>query len=255
MSMSLPPGILTKIKLLLNLTQSSNYNEAENARAMADKLIAKYHVTEEDLSSLEEKEYYGEDEKLYVTIGMVGWRRQLALAVATYFDCQIVQEELVPVEGLHQFNYFVYGDNDQVRDVQFVYHAFAKKVEYLVDTRCLGRGDIYLGSYTEGVVEAIKNNIQMFGIDVPEVKRTLKKEVSSEAAPPKSNTLTTTSGHKEEPTDKRVDVNSQSFIKDMVAYFNGIGDGRKLSLEDILSIEVKTWEAKQFQEEKANADV
>lgn len=125
--MSAPPGILAKIKKLLNLATSSNVNEAQNARALADGLMSKYNITEDDLSSLDPKEYYGENEKLFFTMGLSTWRQQLAVAVAGYFDCQIVQEMIVPAEGVEQYTYFVYGDDDQVKDVQFVYHAFAKR--------------------------------------------------------------------------------------------------------------------------------
>jgi hypothetical protein len=235
--MPAPPAILDKVKKLLNLAQSSNLNEAENARAMADKFIAKYNITEEDLASLEPKEFYGENEKLFVTLGIVGWRQQLALAVATYFDCQIVQEELVPAEGIHQFNYFVYGDDDQVKDVQFVYHAFIKKIENLAGERCWGRGPVYVDSYCEGVVESVKWNIQMYGIDIPDVKRPLKKE--EQAPPPNSKTITKSGPDKEEPTEKRVDVNANSLIKDIMAYFKGVDDGRELSLKSILELEVE----------------
>jgi hypothetical protein len=233
--MSAPPAILDKVKKLLNLASSSNPNEAENAQAMADKLIAKYNITEEDLASLEPKVFYGEDEKLFVTLGIVGWRQQLALAVATYFDCQIVQEELVPVDGAHQFNYFVYGDPDQVKDTQFVYHAFIKKIENLSDTRCFGRGPIYVDSYCEGVVESVRWNIDMYGIEVPEIKKPLKKE--EQAAPLNSKTIVKSGTEKDEPTDKRVDVNKHSIIKDIMAYFKGVDDGKALSLQDILEIE------------------
>jgi hypothetical protein len=235
--MSVPQAVLHKVKLLLNLAQSSNQNEADNARTMADKLIAKHNITEDDIASLDEKVYYGEDEKLFVTLGIVGWRQQLALAIATYFDCQIVQEELVPGEGVHQFNYFVYGDTDQVKDTQFVYHAFSNKVELLSDTQCLGRGPIYIDSYCEGVVESVRYNIQMYGIDIPEIKSTLNKEQHAPA--PTTKSLAKSKEEKDEPTDKRVDVNSQSLIKDVMAYFKGVDDGKNLSLQDVLAMAVE----------------
>lgn len=232
------PAILNKIKLLLKLTESPNANEAETARAMADKLIAKYNVTEEQLKSIDDKEMYGDNEKLFVTLGIVGWRQQLALAVAKYFDCQIIQEELVPLEGIHQFSYFVYGDDDQVKDVKFVYHAFRKKIENLVDSKCIGRGPVYVDSYSEGVVEAIKNNIAIYGIDIPEIKRPIKKEDGQQKSG-SSTAIATTATVKENPTDRRVDVNDQSMIKDIMAYFRGIDDGKSISLEHILELEAE----------------
>lgn len=236
--MSAPISILQKVKLLLNLATSSNPNEAANARELAEKLIAKYNITEAELSSLDPKEYYGENEKLFVSFGMVHWRQMLALVVSKYFDCQIVQEEMMPAngaEGIHEFRYYVYGDDDQVKNTQFVYHAFAKKIDNLVSVRCIGRGAIHIDSYCEGVVESIRHNVEMFGIDVPEVKRTLKKE--EQAAPPTSNTIVKSGDNKEEPTDKRVDINNGSLIKDIMAYFKGLEDGKNLSLQDVLELE------------------
>jgi hypothetical protein len=250
--MSCPPAILNKIKLLLNLATSPNPNEAENAQAMADKLIAKHNVTAEELASLDKKAFYGEDEKLFITLGIVGWKQQLALVVATFFDCQIVQEELVPGEGAHQFNYYVYGDDDQVKDTQFVYHAFAKKIEKLSDAKCMGRGPIYIDSYCEGVTESVKWNIKMYGIDMPEINKPLKKE---EVVVPTNSKALTKSGTKEEPVDnRRVNVNDGSMIKDIMAYFKGVDDGKDMSLKDILSLEVKTKEAEQLKESEEKAE-
>lgn len=241
--MSAPPAILNKVKLLLNLANSPEQNEADNARAMADKLISKYNITEEELASLEEKVFYDEDDKLFSTFHIVSWRQQLAVAVSSYFDCQIVLEELVPGQGQREYKYFVYGDEDQVKDTQFVYHAFAKKVDNLVDTRCFGRGGIYIDSYCEGVIESIKWNIQMHGIDIPEIKSPLKTE---QATAPTTKSLATTAVEKEEPTDKRIDITKQSFIKDVMAYFKGVDDGKNLSLKDILELEVENERAKEL---------
>jgi len=229
--------LLSKIKKLLSLGQSPNVNEAENARAMADKLIAKHNVTEEELASIADKgELYGDNEKIFSTIGIVGWKQQLALAIATYLDCQIIQEEAVPSEGPHQFSYFAYGDDDQVHKIQFVFHAFLRKIIILSDTKCLGKDANYIDSYCEGVVESIKSNIHLYGIDIPEIKKPLKQV---EEATSNNKTALTKPGTKEEPTKERVDVNSQSFVHDVVAYFLGVGDGRKLNLEDILELEIK----------------
>lgn len=242
--MSAPPGILAKIKKLLSLATSSNPNEAANAQALADGLMAKHNITEADLASLDPKEYYGENEKLFFSVGLSNWRQQLAVGVASYFDCQIVQEQLGAAEGEATYTYFVYGDDDQVKDVQFVYHAFAKKVNNLVDTRCLGRGPVYIESYCDGVVDSIKMNIQLYGIEVPEIKRPLKQE--EKAAPPTSNTIVKSGDNKENPTDNKININKGLIIKDIMAYFKGIDDGKNLSLADILEIEAETANAKEI---------
>lgn len=235
-------AVLQKIKLLLKLASSPNENEAANARAMADKLISKYNITEEELKSIEDKKpLYGEDDKLFVTIGICGWRQQLALAIGKHFLCQIVQEELVPAEGLHQYNYYVYGDPEDSDNVKFVYHTFSKKIDDLISKKCIGRGNIYVSSYCEGVVEAIKNNIYWEGIDIPDIKKP-KRDVVPEEQKILSNGPGDIVKHKEEkekPTEKSVDVNSQSMIKDVAAYFKGIADGKDFHLNEILELEAE----------------
>lgn len=231
--------ILSKIKLLLKLANSPNPHEAQNAREMADRLISKYKITPEQLKELEDKKpLYGENEKLFVTWGIEGWRQQLALAIGTHFECQIVQEEVVPVDGLHQFNYYVYGDEPDVINVKFVYNAFIKKIEEYILTRCVGRGPIYISSYCEGLVEGIKNNIMWEGIDIPEVRKPSATTNTSITPADSGANLVPNKEEKEKPADKSVDVNSQSLIKDVMAYFKGLDDGKGLSLQDILELEV-----------------
>jgi hypothetical protein len=247
--MPAPPSILTKVKLLLNLASSPNPNEADNARAMADKLISKYNITEEELSSLDPKEYYGENEKLFVTFGVVMWRQQLAVAVAKYFDCQIVQEELRPAGGedtIVELHHYVYGDDDQVKDTQFVYHAFAKKIDNFCDTRCIGRGPIYLESYCEGVVESVKWNIEMYGIDIPEIKKPIKKQEEKSMSIPTTGIIK--SGDKEEPVDNKRKNIDGTLIKDVMAYFKGIDDGKNLSFKEVLELAVQVEESPQIAE-------
>jgi Protein of unknown function (DUF2786) len=247
--MPAPPAILAKVKKLLALATSSNPNEAANAQELADKLIAKYNITEADLSSLDPKEYYGENEKLFVTFGAIVWKQQLAVAVAKYFDCQIVQEEHRPAGAAEdvtgEFHHFVYGDDDQVKDTQFVYHAFEKKINNLVDTRCIGRGPIYKDSYCEGVVDSVKWNIEMYGIEIPEIKKPLKKEEKSMSIP---TTGMIKSSDKEEPVENRRKNIDGTFIKDIMAYFKGIDDGKHLSLQDILELEVQNQESPRIAE-------
>ena len=242
--MSVPPAILNKVKLLFKLATSPNPNEAENARVKAEELIAKHGITEADLASLDEKVFYGEEEKLFITIGIVGWKQILSLAIATYFDCQIIQEQTTVSGGgdddVSSYTYFVYGDDDQIKDTQFVWRAFTKKIDNLIVGRCFQRGPVYIDSYCEGLVESIKWNIQMYGIEIPEIKKKLIKQ-EEQAAPPTTHTLATVG--KEEPTENRVNVNTGSLIKDIQAYFRGIDDGKNLSLQDILELEVTNKES------------
>lgn len=238
--MPTPPTILNKVKLLLKLSGSPNPHEADSARKLAEGLIKKHNITPEELESIKDpKPLYGEEEKLYSSTGIIGWKRQLALCIGTHFDCQIVQEELVPYEGEHQFDYYVYGDVNDVANTQLSFHTFVKQVEQLVSTRCLLKGPIYIASYCEGIADSIKQNILAHGIELPE-KQQIKSEDNPQAITPKSEELTKIKEDKPKPAERSVDVNSQSLVQDIGAYFNGIYDGRELFLKDILELEDET---------------
>lgn len=231
------PSIINKVKLLLKLATSPNENEATAAREMAERLIAKYNISQGQLDAADEPPpLYGENERIYSTEGLVSWKQQLVLAVANYFECQVVVEELGGTEP-HKFSYFAYGDDDQVKDTQFAYRAFEKKVEELVLSRCLGRGPIYLDSYCEGVVESIRWNIDMDGIEIPNINRKARKV--EEAAPPTSSSLARVEGDKPTPTKNRTQVQGK-LIKDIMAYFKGVDDGKHISLQDVLEIEAQS---------------
>lgn len=248
--MSAPENILAKVKLLLNLTSSPNAHEAEAARGMVDKLIAKYEITEEELASLEEKKpLYGEDDKLFVTIGLVSWKQRLATVIAKQLFCHIVQEELVPVEGLHQFSYFVYGDPEDALNVKFAFYIFINRIEEMINTKCVGRGQIYIESYSEGLVEAIANNIYWEGIQIPNLK-SRKKSETPETEKVLNNGSPNMAIHKEEkekPLEQTVNVNAGPIIKDVAAYFKGITDGQRFSFNDILELEMENERIKELQ--------
>lgn len=241
--MPTPPHILNKIKLLLKLATSPNPHEAESAQRLADGLIEKHGVTAEEIAALDPKPLYGDNDKLYTTIGIVAWRQQLAVAVATHLECQIVQVELVPSEGEHPFEYYVYGEPEDVKNVQFAFRAFAKKVEFLADTQCLGRGPVYVGSYCEGVVDAIKQNIVLYGIDLPEIKKPVKQVETQVIS--KGEEITKP---KPEAAEKHIDISGKNKVQDIMAYFKGVADGRDLFLEDILAIASENEEAQKLQE-------
>lgn len=240
--MSTPESILSKVKLLLNLQRSPNPHEAENARTMVETLVSKYNISPDELASLEEKKpLYGDDDKLFITFGLVGWKQSLALTIAKQFYCQIVQEELVPVEGLHQYTYYVYGDKEDADNVKFVYQTFSDRIEEFVEKNCIGRGPIYTSSYTEGLVEIINNTIVWEGIDIPNIKvpsREKPVDVPERTLNNGSSNLSVKREEKEKPCAETVAPQGGTMFKDMRAYFQGLQDGalicKNWSHEDLL---------------------
>lgn len=254
--MATPEHILQKVKLLINLSESPNKHEAENANVMVQKLIAKYGITQEELKSLEEKSpLWAEENRLFTTIGIVSWKQKLVLTIAKQFYCQIIQEEVSPGAGLKQYNYYAYGDSEDEAIVRFVYDTFSARIEEVVAQKCIGRGPIYVGSYTEGMVEAINNTIVWEGIDIPDLKvpsRQIKEE-----APVLNNGQSNMAVHKdqkEKPTDETVAPVGQDMIKDIQAYFRGLDDGKNFSLQEVLELAAENEKLKALgrQEEPSN---
>lgn len=233
-----PPHILTKVKFLYKLSSSPNPHEAASALKLAEGLIAKYNITEEELKSLEEKPLYSDDELLFHTLSIIGWMSQLALAVAKHFDCYVIQETITSALGQSEFNYYLYGSEQEVNLVKFVFHAFLKKINDLIDTKCLGRGEIYINSFSEGCVQGLKESIVLDGIEVPTVKIPVRQP-AKEQIDTGTTKLAKYEEEKAKPMEQSVDVSKQSFIKDVMAYFRGIEEGQRLSLKDILQLEAE----------------
>lgn len=248
--MSTPEHILSKLKLLLNLKNSPNENEAANAAHMAENLINKYSISEEEIKSLEEKKpLYGDDDKLFVTFGIIGWKQSLALTIAKQFYCQIVQEELVPVEGLHQYTYYVYGDKEDADNVKFVYQTFSDRIEELIEKKCIGRGPVYISSYTEGLVEVINNTIMWEGIDIPNIKvpsREIPVDAPERTLNNGSSNLSVNKEEKEKPCKETVAPQGKEIIKDVQAYFKGLQDGKDFSLTEVLELAAEASKLKEI---------
>lgn len=241
--------ILAKIKLLMNLANSPNPNEAENARTMAGKLVEKYNITPEELESLKDKKpLYTDDEKLFVTIGLVSWKQNLALTISKQFYCHIIQEECTPAEGLKQYNYFLYGDPEDITTVKKVFNIFNKRIEQYVKDKCIGRGPVFIQSYNEGLVEAINNRIIWDDFELPDVKFPMREREAppEQQADPGAANIEVRKEQKEKPMKETVGVGG-TIIKDIQAYYKGLMDGRDFSIEEIKELEEENEKLKELE--------
>lgn len=228
---------LHKIKLLFNLAAKAPEHEAANAKALAQKLIDKHGVTEDQLNELlnDGKPLYGEDQRLFSTSTVVPWKSLLAYLVSFKFNCYVVQEEQVPTEGTSVFVYYLYGDDNDVAVVQAFFPRLMKEVEDIMNIACYGRGESFIESYREGLINGLRENLAYFDMDFSFLKnKTTDKQLNTSSA---NLAKTDAELPKEKPAKESVDVSSKTIVKDIAAFFRGDNDGRNVDLYGLFSDE------------------
>jgi Protein of unknown function (DUF2786) len=249
--MTAPDHIITKVRFLLNLGTSSNANEAAAAKSAAEKLIAKYNITEAELKAADDSpRAYSVDSLVYKSFSVVGWMQHLVLACAKQFYCHVVVEQIKASSGHEEYSYYAYGDDADVANTKFAFNAILKKIHELLDTRCIGRGDIYKNSYCEGCVESVKSTIASFGIEIPEKKQATRPiKTEEKVLNNETSNLAVHKSEKEKPEKETINVAQGSKIKDVMAYFRGLEDGSKISVQDVLELAAENEEPDQLEED------
>lgn len=222
--------------MLLKLSKSDNVNEASNALIFAQRLIEKHGITAEELEEIAEKApAYGDDELLYTSPVMISWKMQLAFAISSKFDCMVVQEEVVPVDGNGEFQYYIYGSPDMVLAIKQVFESIITQIYNLVVERCVDKDEDYIESYQEGLVAGIKQHLEDF-ISRVAIIRTDVTDKPAESLGVKPTDLAQIPVVKEKPTEKKTIIKAGKGLN-VIAYFTGVGDGKVLGIEDVQSIE------------------
>lgn len=134
------------------------------------------------------------------------------------------------MDGEHEFSYFVYGEDNDVFLIRKTFLFLEKKVEELSLKYTL-RGLDYHFSYCEGVVYALKENLQNFGIVIPKMK---KQEDKTEENPQQDLELVKSA--KTTPKEKIATASSTpgNKVTNILAYFTGVQDGYRLDLDELL---------------------
>lgn len=161
------PQAITKVQLLLRLAAGAEGNESEAAKTMAQQIIEKYGLTEEEYLEKEVKPLYQDDALLFEEVIPQDWTQQLALICGNKFDCYVIKEDnhTVGTED-HTFKLFVYGHDDDVVLVKQLWQLVYSQIEELVEKNCDGRSSLYRTSYAEGAVNGVRQNIECESFDV-----------------------------------------------------------------------------------------
>lgn len=86
--MTLNSEIIKRLKKVQALSEKGVEGEAENAARMLAKLLAKHRLSMKDLDIPQDEEDFVRKDRLTSFVGNATWERQLAFAVARYFDCK-----------------------------------------------------------------------------------------------------------------------------------------------------------------------
>lgn len=220
--------IILKIQYLIRLSKSSNENEAANALTMAQKLCEKHSIKLEDIEEKEEKPVYDDNQLFHENPESLEWVDMLAFAVADKYDCYIIKEANLASTGETIYKYFAYGDEVDSLYVKKVFELLYQQMLSSISMKTRGRGKLYIESYSEGLVNGVKVNLAFEDFEMPglvELKSSeiegpaLVKTETEEKAPPPIKEKENVKKDKEKPLD-------------ILAYFKGEGDGRKIHISD-----------------------
>jgi len=224
--------IIEKIIHLRKLANdASNINEAANAMALADKLILKYQIVEEDIVSPETQESIEIDPgSIYETARIIPWKSNLANKLAAHYGCGIFYQtyygETNSGRGVKRFK--LVGRKSDIDLIHYMNEWLSKEIERLTKSNAYGKGHIYAFSYAEGAVngiiskmkesrEIVREEIKAEGHATALVKLDAKLDDSLAFMNKKFNLKTTKQKSKSQ--------------YDYDAYHKGVSDGKKIKLQ------------------------
>lgn len=167
-------SIIEKISNLRKLSTSSNANEAAVAAAMADKLIAKYRLSEAELEIKEEKISQPEfdDGFVYETKRITKWKNSLILFLSKHYGCAVYNSiGYDNNSGRSISRYKLVGSKEDMSIVKYMFSWLTGEVERLCHKESKGKGHVYANSFCIGAISGIIEQM-----------RASKKEVENSAS-------------------------------------------------------------------------
>jgi hypothetical protein len=221
-------NILNKIKLLLTLASSDNENEASNAQKLADALIKKHSITQEELESLTPKEYYNENSKLLEVREYKQWIPKLVAAIAFYLDIYPIEEVYATSTGEQCWVYYFSGAENSVQAGKVLFSSLHQDILNMISLNSLNKDESYIVSYYEGLIDGLKEALawQKSSELVPTVVSKKLEESEQEPGLIPTNTIEKQEEHK--PKIETKPIQEASIVIDPVAYFKGLDDGYRL---------------------------
>lgn len=155
--------VIEKVQKLLALTQSSNANEAAVAAAAADRLIAKYRLSQVDLEltgslseSIEEDVDY-----IYETGRTTPWKVSLLGILVAHYGLAHFNDNYFP-QGRKVSRFRLIGRKSDMAYAKYMFAWLVSECQRFADTEAKGKGygRVYVESFCQGFVNGIAKQLQ-----------------------------------------------------------------------------------------------
>lgn len=149
--------IIEKIKKLRELSNSSNVNEAAAAASAADKLIAKFRISEQELHGASAEEIVDDTDVLYKSGRAIGWKTSLAIKLAEHYSCFVYNSYDKNVRK--QTELHLAGVKSDIEIVKYMFAWLVCEIENLNKAN-KGLGHIACNSFCLGAVCGIVDQLE-----------------------------------------------------------------------------------------------
>lgn len=153
-------SVISKVKKLLALTNSSNANEAAAAAAAANKLIDQYRLSEADLFTAENEidPLIEDNDFIYETGRITPWKSSLVLVLAKHYGCAVYNSVHYP-NGRKSSRYKLIGRNNDINIVKYMFNWLILECQRLSENEARGKGKVFASSYCQGFVAGVRQQL------------------------------------------------------------------------------------------------
>jgi hypothetical protein len=152
-------SIIEKIQHLRKLSASSNIAEATTAALIADKLISKFRISEEEINAHATEKPEQSGDILYESARSITWKSNLASRLSKHYGCFIYNDTARSEKGRQLTRLRLVGLKSDMSLVHYMFNWLVFEIERL-NKKNKGQGHIFCNSFCEGAVSGITQQLQ-----------------------------------------------------------------------------------------------
>lgn len=150
--------IISKVSKLLELAKSSNIHEATAAAIAADKLIAKFRISEEDLANHQAEPIEQDNSYIYESARAITWKVNLAIHLAEHYSCYIYNNIGFNAKGRQITRLRLVGVKSDIEIAKYLFTWLVFKIEGL-NKNNKGLGHIVANSFCLGAAAGVQEQL------------------------------------------------------------------------------------------------